>query len=373
MYDLLISFGETCATSMTLRHLGLQKYTMPFDWSAGILQEKCGACGLRGKIDMVINNFDHSFDINDYEEFEHDNQKPHRQVRNKKTGLQYIHDFTWNESIKDQFNQYKNKYNRRVKRFYELLEKSKKPLIVFISRWNSLPIDDILYAQTQLQEKFHKKIDFLVMQNEKLLDTYETRTYQLTNSITLILYNDIATTSEPSIGNLICMRKEIMKFLGGQYISFIYDKLDLFGVCEAEEWGRWTNGSKTLLKINTINFTDDIHISFNIVPYLRKNFPSQQLSVYCNDTFLLNWDFKYESYTQEQLISLTKPITNNIIIPNSSIHNNKILLTFNIKKPIKPSYIEKNNDIRDIGIAFIDAIIEPIKSWKYRNTFLNSI
>ena len=66
-FDTVISLGQYCMASITLRRLSLQDESMVFDWSAGILPDKCGIGGLEGKVNLICNDFKNFFNLKDLE------------------------------------------------------------------------------------------------------------------------------------------------------------------------------------------------------------------------------------------------------------------------------------------------------------------
>lgn len=182
-YDLIISLGEVCFTSVTLRKLGLQQYSYPFDWSKGVLWDKCGEMGFIGKVNMIVNNFADAFNLVDLEEFSGDFEHEFKFVRNKKTGLQYIHDFPKDKSLEEEFPYWNTKYQRRVKRLYEKISQSSQVLFVFIALSGVLNEKEIKEAQVKLQKKFkNTSIEILILQNSENSNNVTVK--RLTNQIT---------------------------------------------------------------------------------------------------------------------------------------------------------------------------------------------
>ena len=84
-YDLAFSLGQACACSLTLRTADLQLASFPFDWLAD------GT--LPSRVDLLIHRFDHWLEK---EDFVYNGRNPINGLgmfRNKKTGLNHLHDF----------------------------------------------------------------------------------------------------------------------------------------------------------------------------------------------------------------------------------------------------------------------------------------
>ncbi len=184
-YDVAISLGQFCMTSITLRQLNLQGMSMVFDWSSGTLVDKCGQGGLEGKVDLICNDFKDFFNIEDFE-----NRGPNTEkcetlwVVNKRTGLQYRHDFYSHLSIEEQFDKVKEKYTRRVKRLYSTISASNRILFVFINKNAQLTNEIVIEQQEKLSKKFpNKVIDFLYIYNDYKFNGNKYKEFNLTPNI----------------------------------------------------------------------------------------------------------------------------------------------------------------------------------------------
>lgn len=173
-YDVCLSLGFNCFTAILLKQELLQTATYPFDWSRGIDEEKAGVLGLDRKIDLIVNDFADWINPEDFivfDENEHDCKNPHKNIRNQRTGLQYLHDFLKGISIQEAYPQFKEKYMRRKKRLQELLASGKSICLVFYAGMKFLN-DDIIFKNMQkLSEKYpNADIDFLLLQNNPYME-----------------------------------------------------------------------------------------------------------------------------------------------------------------------------------------------------------
>ncbi len=125
-YDAVISLGKYCITSTALRRCNLQLESMVFDWSAGIMPEQCGLGGLEGKVDLICNDFKDFFNLGDLENRGNnlENDTYNLWIVNRRTGLQYKHDFPANEPVEERYKVVKEQYMRRVKRLYDTIHMS---------------------------------------------------------------------------------------------------------------------------------------------------------------------------------------------------------------------------------------------------------
>lgn len=178
-YDLVVSLGQWCMASESLRRCHLQKESMPFDWSGGIIPKICGKGGLEVKVNLICNHFQDYLNLEDLENRGPDKDDlTHYWVVNTKTGLQYRHDFPNNIDISESYLEISNKYNRRIERLYNKIDENNKILFVFISdetEWNN----DYLYKQAKKLINFfsNKKIDILYIIQDDLdpLDFHQTK------------------------------------------------------------------------------------------------------------------------------------------------------------------------------------------------------
>lgn len=159
-YDLVVSLGQYCITSTALRRLSLQRQSYPFDWSAGIIEKISGKGGLSVKVDLICNDFNNFFNFDDFEI--RGNNKSldiwNLWVVNKRTGLQYRHDFYAGILFEKQFEYVKKRYIRRINRLYNEIDKNKNILFVFIARDSGFDNEYLLDQYYKLSNKFPKKI-----------------------------------------------------------------------------------------------------------------------------------------------------------------------------------------------------------------------
>lgn len=203
-YDIAISLGEYCCTTFALRRCHLQTKSMVFDWSAGIEKDKCGLGGLQGKVDLICNDFKDFFNFEDFENRGQNAQKiddtEHLWIVNKRTGLQYKHDFPSNQSFEATFDGVKEKYLRRVDRLYKSIEENNKILFLFIAKTTGFSDDYLLAQQQKIALKFpNKQIDFLYIMHADEYDTKTTKERRLNDKVTRIDCDiNSASSSVPS-------------------------------------------------------------------------------------------------------------------------------------------------------------------------------
>lgn len=196
-YDVAISLGQCCITSTALRRNNLQSESMIFDWSAGILFDVCGLGGLEGKVNLICNNFKDFFNLEDLENRGNnkENDTHNLWIVNRRTGLQYKHDFPAWQPVNEAYPFVKERLDRRIKRLYDVIDSSEKILFCFFARDVGFTDELLIDQQTKLSRKFpNKTIDFLyIMQNPNYsVDKYDI--FDLNDNVKKIEMNFIHPT-----------------------------------------------------------------------------------------------------------------------------------------------------------------------------------
>lgn len=352
-YDAIISLGETCATSMCLRYLHLQDYSWPFDWSGAWSSDLAGTCGFLGKVNLIADGFSNAFDREDLFESNLAIPSPHRFVRNSKTGLQYHHDFPWNETVDEYYHIFKAKYERRVKRFYDRISNGDRVLFVFIARWGGvLSFEEILEGYNILCKTFNKThIELLIFQRNDVLDVFSTKHINLSSNIRYILYNDSPTTSDLVIGNLVVLRREIMRFLGYQYIDFSTDKILATGLSNREETGYWSDGKSCLLSLDIADFIQGTALlNFDLHPFVNEKHPSLNVKISSFGDGDFEWFFEYG-----------KPWKAELVLSEKTTATGQCDLIFRFDTPCSPKELGMSDDARKLGLFFRSIKISSIK------------
>lgn len=130
-YDLVFSLGAACACSMVLRRAKLQFASFPLDWIArGTPVFRAG---------LVASRFDGWLEKDD---FEYKGTNPINGLgmfRNRRTGLEHLHDFA-DAPIEESYDAVREKYRRRADRLFALADKARRILCVYISRPSMEPV-----------------------------------------------------------------------------------------------------------------------------------------------------------------------------------------------------------------------------------------
>lgn len=118
----------------------LQTYSYPFDWLYGSSFEE--------KIHILINEFENWMNIEDLEYVgERLEPEPCDIYYNKRTKIIFNHDFPIRQNLKETYKAAKEKYNRRIYRLLNFINKSQSILIVYIE-----------IPETPIEQKLTKNI-----------------------------------------------------------------------------------------------------------------------------------------------------------------------------------------------------------------------
>ena len=193
-YDFILPIGATCVTAHNLRKCKLQKESLPFDWIwmpsintiTELFKHNFANFFLKDNLVYIKNNGD--ADI----------------YRDTSNNTEFWHDFMTGREFAEIYPKIQNKYQRRIKRTYEYINKAQSILLfrVVKIRTNSNKDDDYLHAKNlqnsqELIEEVecfkklfpHKKIELL------LIYMYDTecslKEYDINDSIHIAeMYND---------------------------------------------------------------------------------------------------------------------------------------------------------------------------------------
>lgn len=138
-YDLVFALGSACLATQTLRASGLQYATFPLDWIYGM--------GMRGRAELVAEDFAGWMEPADFEPIDNPNAFGHDPYRNRKTGMDFPHDFEKGVPFASSFAAVKAKYDRRIGRFQKLVASAKEALVV----WVGDPRDEVGIADDEIE------------------------------------------------------------------------------------------------------------------------------------------------------------------------------------------------------------------------------
>lgn len=160
-FDFVFSLGAACSCTTTLRMLGIQDASYPFDWLYGASFAK--------RCDFLYNNFENFISWEDLEQIgNREAPMPCKIFKNKLSGIVFNHDFPLAEDAERYYEVVKEKYNRRINRLYSKLETASNSLLVYIELPNQKPEDEkvIIEQFCKLRNRFKTKLSFLYLSCE---------------------------------------------------------------------------------------------------------------------------------------------------------------------------------------------------------------
>lgn len=109
-FENYISLGSFCDVAGDLEKLGLRNQSSPFDWGISSFPEI---------IQLIENRFSDFMNIDNL--YQDSNNRGH--YKDKKYNFYFFHDFKSYESLEKQYPRVKEKYNKRIGRFYKSIQK----------------------------------------------------------------------------------------------------------------------------------------------------------------------------------------------------------------------------------------------------------
>lgn len=162
-YDIVYSIGHDCACSMYLKKHNLRVAAGPLDWLTSVPAHM--------RFDMILNNFDGFMNIEDFEFVTKNpnivNDEKCDYYKNRRTGLYFYHDFPTGVALEESFPNVSEKYARRIKRFYDNIQKCEHVLLVWFSHYHETTNDAWAEFAIRFCNKMNKKIDFLIIQHRE--------------------------------------------------------------------------------------------------------------------------------------------------------------------------------------------------------------
>ena len=178
-YDLVISIGESCACSMSLRGARLQFASFPLDWVKG------GKIVERAR--LIEADFSYFFNREDLEFVDDfDLKKGSKLYLNKLTNIYFPHEFYNDRPIEKFYDEVLEKYKRRTRRLNERVAQSKRVLFVYLSLPESEVLSDIELIETRniIQQKYKDaKIDLLYIKNDEKINYKSAEIVKLNENI----------------------------------------------------------------------------------------------------------------------------------------------------------------------------------------------
>jgi hypothetical protein len=145
---------------------GLRTYSGPFDW---LTMPVTMDDGFQRRINCILNDFNDFWNPKDFKFLPKDpkvfNDEKCDYYENIKTGFYFYHDFPIGIPFEESLPKVKEKYQRRIDRFYREIHKNKRVLLIWFCHCfltdNNLQMD----LCNKICEKFGKQIDFLIIEH----------------------------------------------------------------------------------------------------------------------------------------------------------------------------------------------------------------
>lgn len=145
-----ISLGCCCYVAGDLERMGLRNSSMPFDWTR---------TRLRVIKDALFNQFENYLLYDDLYQYKNN---PHI-YEGCDAGVVFPHDFVAWRSLKSQFSNVKEKYQRRINRFFIEIE---KPTVVIRYCWDEEELNELLQTYdewTSFFKKYNENNEFVII------------------------------------------------------------------------------------------------------------------------------------------------------------------------------------------------------------------
>ncbi|MEQ9901004.1 DUF1796 family putative cysteine peptidase [Pectobacterium punjabense] len=200
-YDIIYSIGRDCACSEYLNKNGLRISSGPFDWLTNANFEE--------RFKLLLNDFKDFLNPEDFIILKKDplvlNDNNCDYYENKNTNFYFYHDFPINIDFSDSFNDVKEKYLRRIDRFYLNVKNKDRVLLVWFSHYHSTDDKIVIDNCNEFCKKLDKNIDFLIIEHDEKLFEHQIENKKIAKNITRI---NLRTIKLDLSGNITTMGNE---------------------------------------------------------------------------------------------------------------------------------------------------------------------
>ena len=174
-YDLAIGFGPVCSCSQTLRGADLQFLSFPFDWIGPETGYPSFEEDVVRRSDYICNGFRDWIRKEDFHTRGANNgdhlTNGMLDYFNHRFDLMFIHDFPRTMPFDESFPMVLAKYKRRIARFLELMDRSRRILVLRVERPDLpfvTPLDSFRTARERLSARYPKaRFDFILLHSVK--------------------------------------------------------------------------------------------------------------------------------------------------------------------------------------------------------------
>lgn len=157
-YDCVIPVGAACFVPDALKYEKLRSFSGPFDWMFG--------SDVITRLKIIKNQFNHYFDMPDFEYVGENPDNGKLVYKNKRTGIIYNHDFPHGD-FATTFPIVKSKYERRVCRTFWHLKTDAKVLLVYAELGQSGNPEQIMREMENINKVYGADIDLLYINHNE--------------------------------------------------------------------------------------------------------------------------------------------------------------------------------------------------------------
>ena len=145
---MFISLGSACACASILKKCKLRLFSSPFDWLYG--------SNIVDRAKILANDFKDFINKEDLIYLDtREHPEPRKIYKNIKNELVFNHDFSYTNSLEEDYPEVFEKYTRRANRLLSTIENSKSACFVYIQNPN---VDEILETESAAYEYIEKVI-----------------------------------------------------------------------------------------------------------------------------------------------------------------------------------------------------------------------
>ncbi len=343
-YDFAVSLGTACIVSNKMEKNNLRLFSGPFDWIVGSPE----------RVNYLIRN-----DFKDF--FRHNNLEIEGKkdgkflVRDKLNGLLSVHDFQASKDniLVDEHKKVMDKYNRRIKKFYNWSKLSEKALfIIFInSEEDFSEAYGIKEAISLCFPQLHFDLLVVHLSNEKISKIK----YMDGNLYLAYIYHDENDWSKSDlhwknvlnhfnidfskktieISGTLPLNKNRLDFKNPENNNkFVY-----LGLSHHETHGRWSIGDKTRIGLRLE--TKPKKMVVKCTSYMNRS-----SLVYANGKCIGSLDFTNNNHLNE------------FDMKDIDVENHYLIVDFIHETPISPLSEGKSSDSRMISVLFNEILFQ---------------
>lgn len=337
-YDFAVSLGTACIVANKMENSNLRLFSGPFDWIVGSPE----------RVNYLIKNNFKNFFLYDNLEIEGSRDGKFL-VRDKLNGLLSVHDFKESGDIisKDEYSKVMEKYERRIKRFYDWCRRSEKALfIIYIESQDYLSEvyaikETIGFTFPQLY--FDILIVYLGPEEISAIERMDENLYLAH------VYHDESNWPKSDLHWKNILDRFSIDFshrtidlsdlspLKNNCLNFKAftdnDKFVYLGLSHPEPHGRWSIGNKTRIGLK-------LNIRPKKMTVKCSSYRNKSSEVYINGKYAGNLDFTTGSYAHE------------FEIKNIDKKNRYLVIDFIHETPLSPLSAGESSDPRMIAVLF---------------------